>query len=56
MSGKIIGLVVENVPVLASDTQGTFAIQIITEEALNLLPKLGLLGQGIGNVRSTILL
>ncbi|MET4040485.1 hypothetical protein ABIC03_002176 [Bradyrhizobium sp. RT6a] len=51
MSGKIIGLVVENAqkPVVACDTEDTFAIRIIlAKEALNLLPKVGLLGQGIG--------
>ncbi|MDH2352656.1 hypothetical protein QCM80_18645 [Bradyrhizobium sp. SSUT112] len=51
MSGKIIGLVLENAqrPVVACDTEDTFAIRIIlTKEALNLLPKVGLLGQGIG--------
>ena len=51
MSGKIIGLVMENArkPVVACDTEDTFAIRIIlTKEALNLLPKAGLLGQGIG--------
>ncbi|WLA54310.1 hypothetical protein [Bradyrhizobium diazoefficiens] len=51
MSGRIIGLVVENVhkPVVTCDTKDTFAIRIIlTKEALNLLPKAGLLGQGIG--------
>jgi hypothetical protein len=51
MSGKIIGLVVENAqkPVVSCDTADTFAIRIIlTKEALNLLPKAGLLGQGIG--------
>jgi hypothetical protein len=51
MSGKIIGLVLENAQksVVTCDTQDTFAIRIIlTKEALNLLPKVGLLGQGIG--------
>lgn len=51
MSGKIIGLVVENAqkPIVACDTKDTLAIRIIlTKEALNLLPKAGLLGQGIG--------
>lgn len=51
MSGKIIGLVVENVqkPVVSCDTEDTFAIRIIlTKEALSLLPKAGLLGQGLG--------
>lgn len=51
MSGKIIGLVVQNAqkPVVACDTEDTFAIRVIlTKEALNLLPKVGLLGQGIG--------
>lgn len=51
MSGKIIGLVLENAqkPVVTCDTHDTFAIRIIlTKEALNLLPKVGFLGQGIG--------
>ncbi|MCK1387473.1 hypothetical protein [Bradyrhizobium sp. 21] len=51
MSGKIIGLVVQNAqkPVVSCDTEDTFAIRIIlTREALTLLPKVGLLGQGIG--------
>lgn len=51
MSGKVIGLVLENAQksVVACDTGDTFAIRIIlTKEALNLLPTVGLLGQGIG--------
>ncbi|WP_354254767.1 hypothetical protein [Bradyrhizobium sp. F1.13.3] len=51
MSGKIIGLVFENAQksVVACDTEDTFAIRIIlTREALNLLPKVGLLGKGLG--------
>lgn len=51
MSGKIIGLVLENAQksVVACDTGDTFAIRIIlTKEALKLLPTVGLLGQGIG--------
>lgn len=51
MSGKIIGLVVQNAqkPVVACDTEDTFAIRIIlVKEALNLLPKVGPVGQGIG--------
>ena len=48
MSGKIIGLVVENAQksVVACDTEDTFANRIIlTREALNLLPKVGLLAR-----------
>ncbi|MGY8633291.1 hypothetical protein RAD15_12510 [Bradyrhizobium sp. 14AA] len=51
MSGKIIGLVMDNVqkPVVSCDTEDTFAVRIIlAKEAWNLLPKAGPLGQGIG--------
>jgi hypothetical protein len=52
MSSKIIGLVLQNAhkQVVTCDTEDTFAIRIIlTKEALNLLPKAHLLGEGIGS-------